>query len=682
MDKSLLSISQLKSPNLTSETKIVGYFVASTAPIHVEGDNLPTPKKSSKEALTEKSILQAEQCLNDLADILYEKVTQRSQTSSNSVDLIISIHGFSNALEATIERVNQIYNYINQDNNQLFQERANSLMYVGYRWPSEPLQGGDWGGKIYSAIKTLPLLPLGIFLVGLLAFPFSFLPQFHQFVFDRSFFFIPLGIFLVLMLSFFFIASLVALRLMIYFQDYYRATNFGVPDLVEFIRQLDQTLIGKFKEQYLQNAENQIPGLNEFEKLLSDNLSIKEILDKYNTDSNLTLKTVAKKIFEECCKSNTVDFTKMSDEISNNSSWRKQDIEELVAKAIKIVENKTDCAVNEVIEKTIDFLNKKAKNYWAKEENRINLTFIGHSLGAYVVTSVVRIISDVFDLSSVGTLGSTDKFPTSNIGRVFSLERLVLVSPDIPVTSILSGRANFLRSSLRRFKETYLFSNEGDLALRLASTVANYFSFPASTRESGYRLGNVSIKNKQDYGISYLNTLKEEQHSRLLKSLAINSLTPRSSLADIQKSYQSDEKEDKEQIAKLFTFIDCTDYTEKMPPNSRERRFLSLEKWGWEPLLFYYLRLIIAYTIGKEKIDTHGGYFQGQFSQQLIYRLAFLGFGGFLDSLNQGDRKSALEYLSQKCRQKKIQVILSPERYEVDISGYDRDRVRREMLNS
>jgi hypothetical protein len=261
MDKSLLSISQLKSPNLTSETKIVGYFVASTAPIHVEGDNLPTPKKSSKEALTEKSILQAEQCLNDLADILYEKVTQRSQTSSNSVDLIISIHGFSNALEATIERVNQIYNYINQDNNQLFQERANSLMYVGYRWPSEPLQGGDWGGKIYSAIKTLPLLPLGIFLVGLLAFPFSFLPQFRQFLFDRSFFFIPLGIFLVLMLSFFFIASLVALRLMIYFQDYYRATNFGVPDLVEFIRQLDQTLISKLKNNIFKMLKIKFPVL-------------------------------------------------------------------------------------------------------------------------------------------------------------------------------------------------------------------------------------------------------------------------------------------------------------------------------------------------------------------------------------------------------------------------------------
>ncbi|MEO8890634.1 MAG: hypothetical protein ABI417_03710, partial [Coleofasciculaceae cyanobacterium] len=76
-----------------------------------------------------------------------------------------------------------------------------------------------------------------------------------------------------------------------------------------------------------------------------------------------------------------------------------------------------------------------------------------------------------------------------------------------------------------------------------------------------------------------------------------------------------------------------------------------------------------------------GGYFQGQFSQQAIYRLAFLGFGGFLDSLNQKDRTTALDYLSQQCSQNKIQIILSPERYEVDILGRGRKRVRTEMLN-
>jgi hypothetical protein len=44
-------------------------------------------------------------------------------------------------------------------------------------------------------------------------------------------------------------------------------------------------------------------------------------------------------------------------------------------------------------------------------------------------------------------------------------------------------------------KEVHVFTNEGDLALRLASTAANYFSFPARSRLSGYRLGNLTLKH-------------------------------------------------------------------------------------------------------------------------------------------------------------------------------------------
>jgi hypothetical protein len=152
-----------------------------------------------------------------------------------------------------------------------------------------------------------------------------------------------------------------------------------------------------------------------------------------------------------------------------------------------------------------------------------------------------------------------------------------------------------LRSSLRRFKETYLFSNEGDLALRLASTVANYFSFPARTRESGYRLGNVAIRDKKAYGILNLNSLQQGEQSRLLNSLSIDSFNSHSSLGQMQDSYQLDEAEDKEQIAKLFTYFDCTDYIDQtIEPNSKKRRVLSLKKWRWEPRWIYYVRLIIA----------------------------------------------------------------------------------------
>ncbi len=107
-------------------------------------------------------------------------------------------------------------------------------------------------------------------------------------------------------------------------------------------------------------------------------------------------------------------------------------------------------------------------------------------------------------------------------------------------------------------------------------------------------------------------------------------------------------------------------------------------------------------------MDVHGGYFYGHFSKLLIYRLAFLGFQGFLDSLifenpkdfgleapsntfqdnlNQARQKpleerreAALEYFSWICEQKLIQVAASPERYYVDVLSQDRAKVRAGIL--
>ncbi|MEQ8962078.1 MAG: alpha/beta hydrolase, partial [Coleofasciculus sp. C2-GNP5-27] len=126
------------------------------------------------------------------------------------------------------------------------------------------------------------------------------------------------------------------------------------------------------------------------------------------------------------------------------------------------------------------------------EDIRIKLNFLGHSMGCFVVTNVVRILSDVFDTESI------NKQPSNYIGRGFSLGRLILVAPDISIDSIMPVRSNFLRSALRRCEEAYLFSNEGDLALRLASTAVNYISFPAKTRFRGYRLGNLTVQRFAD----------------------------------------------------------------------------------------------------------------------------------------------------------------------------------------
>jgi len=50
---------------------------------------------------------------------------------------------------------------------------------------------------------------------------------------------------------------------------------------------------------------------------------------------------------------------------------------------------------------------------------------------------------------------------------------------------------------LSRFDEAYLFSNEGDEVLRQISTLANYFVFPAKSKNHGFRLGNVEILSRK-----------------------------------------------------------------------------------------------------------------------------------------------------------------------------------------
>jgi hypothetical protein len=78
---------------------------------------------------------------------------------------------------------------------------------------------------------------------------------------------------------------------------------------------------------------------------------------------------------------------------------------------------------------------------------------------------------------------------------------------------------------------------------------------------------------------------------------------------------------------------------------------------------------------------VHGGYFEGQFSRQLLYRLAFLGFRDHLDSLSS-DRQVALSQLHMQCRDLKIQGYLSPIHYRVSIQGGNVEGTKTEMLHA
>ncbi len=571
----------LSVERITPETSTFPfYFVGSTAPNNVD-DGVGKVDNPQTE-------------IESLAAFLCEQ---------ENPEILVVVHGYNTRLgyfaskDGRGDGVKGWYQNIRDHIEKNCDRRSPGLALVGYRWPSEEINGGgddSLGNKLRDSFKSLPTaLKFILFLAKLpllAGFIAAFVPNQYDTVGTEA-----LAVTLTILAVFFIalVITLFLLRIVGYFRDSYRASNFGVPDLVELIRQIDKAVVGIKRE--------------------------------------------------------------------DDPGWKAKEDDQF---------------------------------------NRIKLSFVGHSMGGFVVTNTVRILSDVFDSASIGNLDPANKAkaPSSNIGNVFSLGRLVLVSPDIPAETIISGRANFLSSSLRRFEETYLFSNEGDMALRLASSAANYASFPARTREGGYRLGNVVVrspKNEADktppYGIIKLEPEADGSKQSFLDYLYI--------LGDksLKERQEKIIEPDQHSIAELFTVFDCTDYSEYLPREEGKEpkvKGLMTGAKGRRSLNFYrYILLTIAMFRGT--IDTHGGYFQegnpehkkknratnieAYVTKQLIYGLACLGFEPFLESLSTGVESSSskevaeqnLEALSSLCESRKIQVLLSPERYKQDVLGIE-----------
>ncbi len=594
----LLSIEAIPATIESSLPSFPAYLVGSTAPNNVEDgvQNVPNPDIA-------------------IAEIAKFLIAQERP------EILIAIHGYNTGLGefATAQDeyrhgsgVKGWYQGIRNHIARHCVNRSPGLMLIGYRWPSEEVKGvgnDSLGSKLRYARKSLPLtlkvisrLVLAIFIVLTLVSLVSDLPG--------SVLFTVVGVSLLVLatIAISIVLTLFLLRIVGYFRDTYRANNFGVPDLVELIRQLDKAVLEATP---------------------------------------------------------TVDWTK---------------------------------------------------------RRHIKLSFIGHSMGGFVVTNTVRILSDVFDARSIGltSIGASKaKTPAPDVGNVFSLGRLVLVSPDIPAETIISGRANFLSSSLRRFEETYLFSNEGDMALKLASTVANYSSFPARTREGGYRLGNVVLRSPDEatkanrrpqYGILNLNSLQSKANDPAKRPSFLQYLyiLDQTSLLERQAAILEPERKP---IAELFTIFDCTDYQESVPnprTGSPKKVGLLSRALGKRSLSFVdCVLLTLDYFSGK--IDTHGGYFypgdlpstvsknkrlsrpDARLSKHLIYGLASSGFTSCLESLSTyaasqpadpvvgkvatgnelplNQRLISLQTLSTLCQQHGIQVLLAAERYNRDILG-------------
>jgi pimeloyl-ACP methyl ester carboxylesterase len=504
-------------------TTIPTYFIESTAPNNVDDTTAPKPPES--EFL---QAINSDEAVRQIADALI---------SGSEPNLVVMVHGFNNPEPAVIKMYTGAAKAIARDG---AINTRHGLVCVGYRWPSESM-GTPLGGS-WDALPTLAgwLLFFGgiLFVLSLPLYLFASLGAVH----------------LLTMLGWT-VAGLVLmavlLRAIVYFRDNYRASNYGIPDLIQVIRAIDSEIVRLQRER-----------------------------------------------------------------------------------------GRTDPPRN------------------------VQLSFIGHSMGGFVVTNTIRTLSDVFaqpvsTLNSYGAGASADLTPappSNEIGNVFRLMRFVLASPDIPAETLMSSRGNFLASALSRFQEAYLFSNEGDEVLRQISTLANYFMFPTRSKNHGFRLGNVEILSR-NYG------LIDVSADDCLKALRVGNLTLQQlydSLADASAQRQPDAAGVQSELAKIFTYFDCTDYVDRDALTDAQRPLLT---FAWREkrqdpqakLRWYaHIYLLLAYLVRHQKPDVHGGYFEGLLSQELIYRLACLGYN---ETINAYGTEAALGTL---CEGRQIRALVSP----------------------
>ena len=577
------------------QTSIPGYFVMSSAPPNIENAT----------EMQESEIQAAARGVRDIARYLYD-ICINNKENAPEPELMITVHGYNSSRSSVRDWYKNIFQYINRHDQVI--PRQGSQVFIGYRWPSENIEFQRLG----EACKALPPLPRDLMFLGFGGALILLILELTKFRETIAGFAIAFLLVVLLGLSAI-IVTLVILRMVVYFRDRYRAQNFGVLDLVELLRQIDQTLV---------------------------NLKAADIRRQNPGQENA---------------------------------------------------------------------HEEAAKFWQHTQRKVKLSFLGHSMGGFVVTNVVRILSDVFDSRSISNK------PPADVGSVFRLERLILTSPDIPILTIVSSRANFLSSSLRRFAESYLFSNEGDLALRVASATANYFTFPSSTEAMGYRLGNVSLKttynDDKDYGIVNLSALDEHffQGTSLADAVARNpykvmehlfltyswckkkGYNTLAQMAQEERQPSQPKTAPKITIADFFTYFDCTDYKDvtfsvKDDHTSEVAKGLLTRANRRKALTWWdYLLLIIDGALGKR--DVHGGYFQGKFTQEMIYRIAFLGFTGYLETLYDDpntafDPHVALSKLHMQCRALGIQSFLSPIRYRVNIQGENIKENKQELLEA
>jgi hypothetical protein len=142
----------------------------------------------------------------------------------------------------------------------------------------------------------------------------------------------------------------------------------------------------------------------------------------------------------------------------------------------------------------------------------------------------------------------------------------------------------------------------------------------------------------------------------------LQELYNRLALADAGRRGMRNPTRKETQLPKVFTYFDCTDYVEADSKGERQGLLtFALCNKRDDPnasLSFReHLQILRAYVKPAKharRVNCHGGYFEGQLSQQLIYRLACLGYHATVAAYGSQAK------LAGVCSDKQIRVLLSP----------------------
>ncbi|MDJ0661839.1 MAG: alpha/beta hydrolase [Crocosphaera sp.] len=533
---------------------------------------------------------------------IVDSFNQKDETLKK--ELVIMIHGYKTEKEAAKEEYKKRFEFIKEQFNTI---KNRKLVLIGYTWPSEDFLK-NFGNYFYEALKTLPI-PFEIINNLLFLITFS--------IFSFICFINSIAVIIPIIFGIFAISNLILLLsfLLGWWVKQKSKFQIDVVSMVFFII----TIVYWFFLDFIIDAFDLDPLFYKIIILLS-------IIGSIYLGIVLTfiiLRTT--NYFRD--KYRAMFFA--------------------VADLVELIKN----------------LNSKLGD---EGSNEITLSFIAHSMGSFVATHTIRTLYNAFENGQTNNSEANNNSGNSkntDLGKHFLLGRLVLASPDISIQAIFPGKSNVLETAIDKCQEAYLFSNQGDMILRVFSMITNYFIFPAQSAERGFRLGNIIVcdREKNDNDYTTLNQKQNMDTTTFLKNLQI---VYRGKPTSLFKLLNNPQKLPKSIVTMQVSYFDCTDCRDNIRDTNDDwskelKPILSKAENHQIICVMQCLELLKQWVVGN--IDIHGGYFNGKFCQTMIYGLACLGWNDFNGIWLQCRNKHQASTLLEECATRKIQGLLSPE---------------------